>query len=67
MPNNVIEVEGRRYRYDPDYDAYYRIHDQTPETLKQRMVKIVVGVAVLVALLYFFGDPWFFTNLGEKL
>lgn len=63
----TIEVKGRRYRYDPDFDAYYRIHEPPSETLKQRIVKIVLAVAVLVVLIYFFGDPWFFDRLGEKL
>jgi hypothetical protein len=63
----TIEVNGKTYRHDPDFDAYYRVHDQPPETLKQRMIKIGLAVLVLISLLYFFGDPWFFNSIGEKL
>jgi hypothetical protein len=37
--NDHTEIKGKRYRYDPDHDAYYRayteeeIKEQTKETL----------------------------------
>ena len=26
--NHIEYIRGRPYRYDPDFDAYYRIHEQ---------------------------------------
>ena len=33
--NRIIEVDDRKYRYDPDYDCYYRVQEW-PETHMNR-------------------------------
>jgi hypothetical protein len=46
----TIEVEGRVYRYDPDYDCYYRWHKQTPETERERWTKVICCTILLIVI-----------------
>lgn len=48
--NETIERNGKIYRYDPDYDCYYRSYDQQPETAKERWAKVAIASALLIAL-----------------
>lgn len=50
---STIEVEGRTYMYDYDYDIYYRVHDQTPETPKERAIKIALALLLLLGIVLF--------------
>jgi hypothetical protein len=47
----TIEVEGRVYRYDPEYDCYCRSQDQTPETARERWTKVTLATTLLIVLL----------------
>jgi len=46
----IIEVNGRVYRYDPEWDLYYRCDPQPEETLKEKTIKIICAVAVLALI-----------------
>ena len=50
--NETIQRHGHAYRYDPDYDCYYRVF--TPEELSwhERYAWIVV-VAVMSAVAFY--------------
>lgn len=48
--NKTIEIEGRVYRYDPDFDCYYRSHDQPPETAQERWTKVAIATVLLIIL-----------------
>ena len=50
---STIEVEGRTYQYDYDSDLYYRIHDQTPETPRERWTKVAVASLLLLLICLF--------------
>jgi len=49
----TIEVDGKIYRYDPDFDCFYRSHTQPPLTLKERLIQISVALALLALLITF--------------
>lgn len=46
----TIEIEGRVYRYDPDFDCYYRSHNQPPETAQERWTKVAIAIVLLIIL-----------------
>lgn len=46
----TITVHGKTYRYDPDFDLYYRCEPQPPETVKERWIKIIAAVTLLVII-----------------
>jgi hypothetical protein len=48
--NKTIEIEGRVYRYDPDFDCYYRSHDQPLETAQERWTKVAIATVLLIIL-----------------
>jgi len=48
--DKTIEIDGRVYRYDPDYDCYYRSHHQTPETERERWTKVIGGTILLIII-----------------
>jgi hypothetical protein len=50
--NQTIEIEGRVYRYDPDSDCYYRSHNRTPETERERWTKVAIAISLLIALYF---------------
>jgi len=54
----TIEVDGKVYRYDPDYDCYYRSHHQAPETERERWTKI--GIALFLLLLIMIFSEYYF-------
>jgi hypothetical protein len=50
---STIEVNGHVYQYDYDYDIYYRVHNQEPETPRERWTKIVTALFVLSMIMVF--------------
>jgi len=50
--NEFIVIDDRRYRYDPDYDCYYRVYSREDLTHLQLYGWIYV-VAVLAAVAYY--------------
>lgn len=45
-----VEIRGRKYRYDSDFDAYYRIYEsELSETHIARWAWLYLCVIVLVA------------------
>jgi len=50
---STIEVEGCTYQYDYDRDVYYRIHDQPPETPRERWTKVAVASLLLLIIIVF--------------
>ena len=50
--NDHILKDGRRYRYDADYDCYYRVFDREDLTHAQRYGWIYV-IAVLTAVCFY--------------
>lgn len=54
----TIEVNGKTYRYDPDYDCYYRSHPQEPLSMTDRLIQISTALALLI-LLVVFGNIYF--------
>lgn len=47
--NETIERNGHEYRYDPDYDCYYRVYTREELTWHQKYSWIVV-VAVMTCV-----------------
>ena len=52
-PRHPIEIDGCAYQYDYDHDIYYRVHDQTPETPRERQIKVTVALILLAAIMLF--------------
>jgi hypothetical protein len=50
---STIEVDGRTYQYDYDHDIYYRTHNQTPETSRERWTKVTVACLLLLMIMAF--------------
>ena len=50
--NEYILKDGRKYRYDPDYDCYYRVYAREDLTHMQQFGWIYI-VAVLSAICYY--------------
>jgi len=48
-----IEVNGRVYHYDYDYDCYYRIPNTKPESNRERFLKVVAASLFLIAMVVF--------------
>jgi hypothetical protein len=53
MNEQIIEVNGRVYRYDPDQDLYYRSHHQEPETPRERWTKVAMALLLLLIIMLF--------------
>ncbi len=49
--NQSIVKDGKTYRYDPDYDCYYRVYERSDLTHMQQFGWIYV-VAILTAIAY---------------
>jgi hypothetical protein len=47
----TIVINGKTYRYDPDFDCYYRSYPQTPETWHERLISMAGAVILLVILM----------------
>ena len=54
----TIEVDGKTYRYDPDYDCFYRHRSEAPLSMVDRVIQISTALALLV-LLIVFGNAYF--------
>lgn len=52
----TIEIDGKTYRYDPDYDCFYRSYPQTPDTLHERVISII-GAVILLAIIMIVAPP----------
>ena len=50
MDNNIEIIRGRAYRYDADFDAYYRVHE--PEHTVSRYSWLVITV-LLAAICWY--------------
>jgi len=50
---STIEINGKTYQYDYDYDIYYRTHAQEPETPGERWIKVVVALTLLAGIMAF--------------
>lgn len=50
---STIEVNGRTYQYDYDHDIYYRTHNQTLETPRERWIKVAVASLLLLLIVLF--------------
>ena len=48
--NEYIERNGRTYRYDPDYDCYYRMDRPAEETRKERWTKVAIASVLLIVI-----------------
>ena len=48
--NEYIDRNGKTYRYDPDYDCYYRCDRPAPESERERWTKVAIASAVLIAI-----------------
>ena len=49
--NDDHVIRGRKYRYDPDFDCYYRVYTREELTLTQQYGWLAV-VAILTAICY---------------
>ena len=48
----TIEIEGRTYRYDPDFDCYYRSEPQQTLSLRDgKFMKLVLSYILLITVL----------------
>ena len=47
--NHVEVIRGRKYRYDPDFDAYYAVSD--PESTASRWAWVAVVVLLSIVCL----------------
>jgi hypothetical protein len=52
QPSTIV-VNGKTYQYDYDFDCYYRCHDQTPESVRTRLIKITGAILLLFAIMLF--------------
>lgn len=43
-------IKGKRYRYDPDYDAYYRAYTQEENSKQTRETLWIFGITLFVLL-----------------
>ena len=43
---DTIETQGRKYRYDPDYDCYIRVYDEQPVSTSTRIVCAILFTAM---------------------
>ena len=50
IDDSMIEIDGKVYVHDYDSDCYFRIHDPTTETFRERMIKIAVAIGLLVII-----------------
>lgn len=50
---HTVEIDGRFYQYDYDHDIYYRVHDQAPETPRERWTKVAIALLILLAIILF--------------
>ena len=51
--NKYIQVGDRTYRYDPDFDCFYRVYPTPPETELHRWSVVGICVCLLLAICYF--------------
>ena len=54
----MIEIDGKTYMHDYDFDCYYRVQEPVSETVKERMVKIA-GALILLAVIVV-GSKYYF-------
>ena len=40
-------IRGKQYRYDPDFDAYYRVHEQEGPASKWAWIVICLVLAIM--------------------
>jgi len=45
-PENIEIIRGRAYRYDPDFDAYYRIHEPEHPISKYAWIVLCILLAI---------------------
>lgn len=50
----TIEVEGRTYRYDPDYDCYYRVPVKLSKFDRYSWIVAIVLLSVVCIYVEFF-------------
>lgn len=48
----IYDEQGRKYRYDPDYDCYYRVHD-TSNLGHMQQFGWIYATAILCAVCYY--------------
>jgi hypothetical protein len=53
--NHCIEKNGKQYRYDPDYDCYYRVytHDEWADQPHWSKYNWIYVTAILCAICYY--------------
>ena len=54
----MIEIEGKYYQHDYEFDCYYRVSEPVHETLKERMIKI--AAALMLLLIIVIGSKYYF-------
>jgi hypothetical protein len=47
----TIEVNGRIYRYDPDYDCYYRVPVQLSTFDKYAWIVVILALVTIITLM----------------
>ena len=50
---HTIEIDGCFYQYDYESDIYYRVHNQKPETPRERWTKVTVASLLLLMIMAF--------------
>jgi hypothetical protein len=58
LDNGMIEIEGKYYQHDYEFDCYYRVSEPVHETLKERMIKI--AAALMLLLIIVIGSKYYF-------
>lgn len=58
LDNNMIEIDGKVYMHDYDHDCYFRVSDPREETFRERMIKIVLALALLAIIVL--GSKYYF-------
>jgi hypothetical protein len=53
--NRTIQLDGKEYRYDPDYDCYYRVYtgDEYAQLPHSEKYGWIYACAVLCAICYY--------------
>ena len=45
--NQIVTIRGREYRYDPDFDAYYRVQPLESTASRYAWIAVTVLLSIL--------------------
>ena len=45
--NQIVTIRGREYRYDPDFDAYYRVQPSESTASRYAWIAVVILLSIV--------------------